>query len=269
MRRVVEYPGWEYARTVARAPRVDIIGGRFELPFADSANLIEMPIAPISVFRDYANANAWRVRYYLEVNKPDSAVYAARELLTLSLRVTQDARWIIDAFIGVRMAQQAQDQLERTYAVLRDPQRDTLLRVSRDAAVRAATSTRVSFAWPDDPARIAARWRQLANDTDRMRATRWEVASLLGLAVCTDARSLLRGPSQEVREALDTFLAREAIWASDSAVVDAIRAGPLRGLSETPRADESVSFRVVRATGALLGTPYIAACLRFMNSGYL
>jgi hypothetical protein len=267
MRGVTAYPGWEYWRAAARASALDIIGGRYELPFGEGGSVYDLPILPISVYRGYARANAWRVRYYLETNRPDSAVLAARELLSLGLRVTDDARTVIDGMLGTILAQEGRDQLERVYGVLRDPQRDTLLRTSREAALRAVTSAQyaVQFGNSEQLTRLVADWRRLATDPDRTRATRWEGAAMLGLSTCTDARSLLRGPSREVRETFDAFLAKEARWASDTAMLELIRTLPLRKPAAAPDADPRWAYRVAGAVGHLFGSPYIAGCLRVVG----
>lgn len=264
MKRVVEYPGREQMHTVVRAQHVDFTGGRFDLPFPETADVFAMPILPVSLYRDYGRANAYRVRYQLETGRGDSAVLAARELMTLGLRLTEDGQWIIESLIGMILANQGRNQLERTYAVLRDPQRDTLLRVTRDAAQQTAERRRSALdAESSGAARIIERLTRLSTDTTRLRSIRWESASLLGLVDCTDARSLLRGPSPAQHARFDAFVAAETRWASDTAMVDMMR-NRLRRTSPT-REDEGVAFRAVDALGALLGSPYLPACMRFLG----
>lgn len=264
MKRVAEYPGWEQLRTVARAQQVDFTGGRFELPFPETADVFAMPILPLSLYRDYGRANAYRVRYYLETGRGDSAVLAARELITLGLRLTEDGRWVIESLIGMILANQGRNQLERAYAVLRDPQRDTLLRVTRDAAQQTAERRRGRLE-PDgtSSARLVAYMEAVARDTLRLRSIRWEVTSLLGLSTCTDARSLLRGPSPAQRARFDAFVATETRWASDTAMVELMRDRPLR--TRMARGDDRLAYRVLDGVGALLGTPYLASCARFVG----
>ena len=263
MKRVAEYPGWEQMRTVVRGQHVDFTGGRFELPFPETADVFAMPIPPVSLYRDYGRANAYRVRYYLETGRGDSAVLAARELLTLGLRLTEDGRWVIESLIGMILANQGRNQLERAYAVLRDPQRDTLLRVTRDAAQRAAERrrSRADLDGMSSGPRIVAHLEGLARDTTRLRSIRWEATSLLSFSTCTEARSLLRGPSPVQRARFDAFVATETRWASDTAMVELMRDRPLR--TGQARADGRVVYRVVDAVGALLGTPYLSSCVRF------
>jgi hypothetical protein len=267
MRDVAAYPGWQYVRTVARAPAVDVIGGRFELPFGETGTAFDMPIASVSVYRGFARANAFRVRYYLETNRPDSAVLAAREVLSLGVRVAADARSVIEAMVGAIIAQEGRDQLERTYAVLRHPQRDTVLRVTRDAALRAADlrGGALQYLSNTDAARIVAGWRRIVGDADLMPAIRWDAAALLGLTTCTDARGILRGPSPEVRETFDAFLASSARWPSDSAMIQLMREGPQRRPSWASEEDARLGLRFAATVGSLLGTPYLAACVRFVG----
>jgi hypothetical protein len=265
MREVTAYPGWDLMRTVARASRVDLIGGRFELPFPEEADVFAMPIVPVLVYREYGSANAFRIRYYLETNRPDSAVLAARELLSVGLRLTEDARWAIESLLGMILANQGRNQLERVYGVLRDPQRDTLLRITRNAAQMANERRRSQWdREPDDAVRIVERLERLAMDTTRLRSIRWEAMSILGLTVCMDARSLLRGPSEAQRARFDGFVAAETRWASDTALIDMIRDRPLLG--SRPEGGESVAVRAADALGALLGTPYLATCSRYVGN---
>ncbi len=267
MRRVVEYPGWAYVRTAARAPHIDLIGGLVELPLADSGTAFDLPFSPVSSLRGYARANAFRVRYYLETNQRDSAVYAAREILSLGLGMAREARLTIDLLIGVSIAQEARSQLERTYGVLRDAQRDTLLRLSRDGAMRAAEMrTDASPSSVYDASRLTADWRSAVVSADRMRVVRWESAMLLGFSSCTNARGVLRGPDAETRAAFDTFMTAEARWASDSAVLQLIRDTPLRRPASASEADDPIAYRVARAVGTVLGTPYIAGCMRLAGA---
>lgn len=266
MREVTAYAGWREMAAVARAPRADFVGGRFELPFPENADVFAMPISSVAVYRDYGRANAYRVRYYLETNRPDSAVIAARELLSVGLRLADDARWAIESLIGMVLANQARNQLERTYAVLRDSQRDTLLRVTRDAAQQSNERRRSALdreSAQDNAARILDRFARLAADDTRLRSIRWEAMSILGFSVCTSPRSLLRGPSQEQRARFDAFVAAETQWASDTAMIELMRDRPLQ--SRQTDGDRRVAYRAVDVLAALLGSPYLSSCARFMG----
>lgn len=274
LERIARYEGWHQYAIVARAPALDNIAGRFVLPFTPLADAISLPLPRFVSLKEYGYANAGRIRYFLETNKPDSAVLAAREAVSFGLRMADDGRTLIETLIGVVIVGIARDELYRTYRAIGSPKADSVEAAWGAAAARVEDRTAAGDVPTSpliDPRAERARWIQVLTDSTTITGLRWEALTLLSLSVCTNARELFLGPNPDVLAAVTQMRERFAPFPSDSALIELFMMTPERmgrnRNSESPMmtSGEALSVRVTEFAGSLTGNDRIVGCMRFLT----
>ena len=82
---------WKDFDRVARAPAIDIVGGRFRLPFLPSATMWTMPIVQIPAFSSVADLAIRRAAYHLAIGQRDSAEAVLRSIVSLGIHLSANA----------------------------------------------------------------------------------------------------------------------------------------------------------------------------------
>lgn len=263
LERIAQYEGWAQFRTVARARSIDRVGALFVLPFTPKATGYTLPIPRFAGTRAYGFANAARIRHHLESAEPDSAVLAAREGISFGMRLMLEARTPIEALIGAAIVVVGGEQLERTYRALGHSAADSIAAARAVVAARRddraenamRTGTRINAA--DE----RARWIRVIRDSTQLPALRWEAALLLSTSVCSNAREMLLGPSEEITQSLASAEAQLARSASDSSLLDLYRTTPERlGRLGDAVNGQALLIRLARSVGWLLGNERIGGC---------
>ena len=128
---VATAPLWTQYDLIARAPAVDILGGRFVMPFPDDALIFQMPILRFAATKELAYAGVSRAAYHLAVGERAEAEAALRSIIGFGFAIIDNGTFVIDGLIGQVIVGIGRDALERFYTLTGDP---------RAAAVVAARS---------------------------------------------------------------------------------------------------------------------------------
>ncbi len=258
-------PVWPAYDLVARAPMVDVLGGRFLVPFPDNAQVALMPSPSFSASKELAYASVSRAAYYLAIGKPAEADAVLRGTIGFGFVFIDNATDMIDALIGRVIVGIGRQGLEDLYLATGDP---------RLADVRAGIDPGNLKPYPMRQATTTQELREnrIANAADRAlpRAVRLQNLYLLAQSVCTNPRELLLGPAQDVRDAFALGARELARFPSERALLDLMLQSPNRPVPSASMPDVG-PLRVLIGTATIASiitdNPRMAYCTRlpFMN----
>lgn len=261
LERLAHAPVWADVDVVARANAVDIIGGRFVLPFPDSVAAFEFPLIRFNATKEFAYASVSRAAYYLARHDRDSAELALKTIPSLGFALVDNGTSAIDQLIGAVIVGIGRDALIRFYTIANNPAA-TSLKVAADtlgprAVAMAAASAKAPL--PDRDALIAS-----VKDERLARGVRFEQLSQLALLPCTNVRELIAGPGQDVVETFAWARQHLARYPSEVAYIDLAS----RLLSHEFSIDENgpggLAVGVASLASAITGNRRFAACVSLM-----
>jgi hypothetical protein len=257
-------PVWREFDRAARAPVVDVVGGRFLLPFQPGASVWNMPLVQSGGLQSLAVIAYSRAAYHLAIGQRDSAEAVLRSIISLGVRVTDNAPTISDQFAGRELMTAGMWGLKQYYVLTHDP---------RAAAVNAGLSHGEPVGRGDFgslPTRDAATPEQArselirrASDPHESRGVRFASLELLSLAPCSNVRELLLGPRADIRDAFERAKRDLARYPSERAFIDLIAQSPnASSLSFDNVTSPTQQFMVGAATiaGAVLHNPRLTGC---------
>jgi len=260
LRTIAEAPIWRDVDRLASAPAVDIIGGRFVVPFRQDMSIFELPILSFADMKSLANAGVSRAAYYVATGQPARAEAALRTVLSYGFMLIDNGSNAIDGPVGRVIVGIGRDGLHQLYTITGDRQGFALTAPLSHSTGEVGRAPRATI----DVEAARQRILQQINDPAVPRTLRLEGLRQLTFATCGDVRGVLRGPSDEARGAFDEAARALARYPSERAYVDLVYAAvdqlPVGALSRgrTERAIMSAAI----ATSALLGNPRVAACTR-------
>jgi len=267
---VAEHPVWPLFEVVARAPAVDVLGGRFETPFPAGSDPFSLSIMSLTNNNQLIIANGLRAALFLAEGRRADAERMLRESIGFG-RALLTGPWMIDEVMGAATIARATSQLAAFYDAVGDPRADSLRAApqSADAAGRAVEGAARARALADDHrARERRRVAEIRDPTLRT-SERLERVSSLGLLQCTTLRGVFLGPSDEVTAVF--------AWARDSVARYESERELIRISAEVPASlagEGSVPSRrlvprawMLDAWGRLVGSPRIQGCARVL-AGY-
>jgi hypothetical protein len=267
---VAEHSVWPIFAVVARASEVDILGGRFALPFPAGTEPFALPIMSVTTNNQLTIANGLRASLYLADGRRADAERALREAIGFG-RALLTGPWMIDEVMGAATINRAVSLLIAYYDAVGDARADSLRAAPKFAAsaVRADEGEERVRALADD--RRARERRVVAEirDPNLRTSERLERLSLLGLLQCTTLRGVFLGPTAEVTAVF--------AWARDSVARYESERELIRISAEVPASlagEGRVSSRrlvprawMLDAWGRLTGSPRIQGCARVL-AGY-
>ena len=215
---VAHAPVWHTVETVGRARAVDIVGGRFVVPFPDDANLFEMPILKFAATKNLAYAGVSRAAYYLARNQKDSAEAALRAVTSLGFALADNGTLLIDQLIGAMIVGIGREALLQFYALTKNPAA-AVLKARLDSIDNAVTA-RATATGTAATTRTRGQMIALVNDPRMPRGLRFEYLNSLALLPCTSVRALITGPTQDVTTAFERARRELARYPSEVAQID-------------------------------------------------
>ena len=267
---VAEHPVWPLFALVARAPALDLLGGRFELPFPAGTDPFSIPILSISGNNQLVVANGLRASLLLAEGRRVEAERTLRESIGFG-RALLTGPWMIDEMMGVTAIGRAAVLLTAYYDAVGDPRADSLRAATQPAASSALAderAARASALADDHSARERRRVAEI-RDSNLRTSERLERLSSLGLLQCTTLRGVFLGPTDEVTAVF--------AWARDSVARYESERELIRISAEVPESlagEGSVPSRrlvprawLLDAWGRLLGSRRIQGCARVL-AGY-
>jgi hypothetical protein len=268
---VAHYAGWAAYRQVARAPRTDLAGARFVLPFPSDATPLAMPIIRVAALKAYAHANSSRAAYYLARGQRDSAETALREVVSFGFKLMDDGDFMIDNLMGSVIVGIAREDLIRFYNVTGNPA-GARLRARHDSALAARDAAEAERPTPGDGigdfgdlVTVRQSLIQVVRDPLMPRGVRMEMLDPLGAAPCTNAKELVFGLDRDIREtfafardSLARFPAERARVDLQAGATDRLGRAEQRGIGSQLLADAA------DLAGALLRNRRLPACARLL-----
>ncbi len=267
LRKLASAPAWRDFDRVARAPAMDVIGGRFKIPFTSAATVFELPMTNIGTVRDAAEAAVSRAAYHFAIGQRDSAEVILRSIVSFGFAMLDNGPGLAT---GRSVVSIGMEGLESFYTVTHDP---------RAAAVRAAQpnllpSRRQSTApAPADVRTVEAMRRELIrriDDPTELRLVRFHSLRELSMSSCTNVRELLLGQRADVDDAFARAKRDLARYPSEQAFIDLMRRPPT---ASTLYANDPMNplqrFLVGASTiaGAALHNPRLAECAMITING--
>jgi len=267
---------WPFFATVARAPAVDLLGGRFKIPFPDSANSFDLPVMRFAGTKELAYAAASRAAWFLARGQRDSAETSLREVISFGFALKDGGSTSIDALVGGVIVGIGRSNLDQLYT-LTGNRLGNRLRARWDSATTvaeevAAVAARADEAGSRPPASTEALRSQVldaAGDARNTRSIRMEMLGALGMSPCTNLRELVFGPNTDVEDVFADARKRLARFASDSALIDMLLVGPERvrfiNLDwATPGLAQRMVMGASDVTGAVLANRRLPGCARLL-----
>ncbi len=257
-------PVWEQYATVARAPRMDLAGAMYVIPFPAGSSPFAIPITRFAATKEVAYASVARAALDLANNRPKDAELALREIVSNGFRLVDDGNSLIDQLIGVVVIGIGRSGLEQLYQVTNDPEL---------ARLRAATTAldKAEKAAPAESAGDLGSLPAAIADSTRSRGLRMELTLMSSLTVCTSVRDLMFGPPGSLESAQAT--ARRQLVRSDAEgalfdlnvhAVDHPSPGMLRDVS-TGIGPRTIIW-IAKIPSFLLHNPRIVNCAALVTS---
>jgi hypothetical protein len=264
LRAVAESPVWRDFDRVASAPQVDMIGGKFVLPFRDDAFALGMPTMRYADTKLLANAGVMRAAYYAATGQPERAEAALRAVVSFGFAMIDNGNTLLDALIGRAVVDIGHYGLLQWYELSHD---------ARAAALAApfpkAQRTRGSIGRPEiDVEAVRARLLADATNPRAPRTLRLESLRQLSFSTCGSARGMLFGQSADVDAAFDDARKTLARYPSERAFIDLLYEAPARvpeGIIARSLSDRLI-VGAATVTGMLLDNPRVASCTRILRS---
>ena len=237
LERIAHDPVWRTVDTVARARSVDFVGGRFVLPFSESASPFGMPTPFVGRAKSLAYATPLRAAYYMARGQRDSAEVAIRTSISFGFAMSDNGATLTDQLVGIVLVGIGRDALLQYYALTNNP-RAKQLKVRLDSITAQFASvdsvpnlgrTRAMYTERDemlDPQRARVLLRAIVLDRTQSRALRFELLHSLAFAPCTNPREMLFGHAEDIESVFAVAQRELARYPSERALVDLIRNSP-------------------------------------------
>lgn len=263
LRALATAPVWRQYDLVARAPAVDIIGGRFKTPFRPDVYSEMLPLASYNELKELAYASVSRAAYHMVLGQRDSAESVLRSVVSFGFMLIDNSSNVLDELIGRVIVGIGRDALQRFYVIEHDPRASmTALRAPpRDVAgSNSPTIERVSA--EESRRRLIAR---LDNPAVPL-GERFEVLRMLSASPCTNVRELMFGPRADVTEAIARARRTVARYPSERALVDLMGRMPAPPYGD-PSFNPFLSLPISAATisGVALHNPRLASCMLVLS----
>ena len=209
MRQAAAHPAHAEFHTLARAALVDIVSGRWVLPFPDTMTFQDLPWPRFQAYRTAGLAQISKAAVEVADGDYDAAEQTLEELISTGFLIIDQGPTLIDNLMGVVLVNMGGDALTAYYRrVGRDRDGDAL-EWAREAALRAAKKARAGVI-PEDIHSLLQGVPDLIQEEDALRGLRWEYfATFNMLAPCINLHKMVFGPDETYDEWRDD--AREAL----------------------------------------------------------
>ncbi|HYW30548.1 MAG TPA: hypothetical protein VE869_03500 [Gemmatimonas sp.] len=257
---------WADFDMVASAPRVDVIGGQYVLPFRTDAFAPFMPSTRGADIKALANAGVSRAAHYVVIGELARAEAALQSVVGYGFMMIDNGTNALDAIVGQKVVDIGRDGLHQLYAITGNARGLALSqplpkRTSRLGAASGGNSGREA----DGDVGPAALIADVRNT--RLPATlRYESLGLIPFGTCSSIRGMLLGTSEEERATFDAARSSIARFPSEQAYVTLLEESMVRMPAGDSGANVSLSERLAIGAATVVGTvlqnPRIVACTR-------
>lgn len=259
---VADAPIWREVERLASAPAVDVIGGRFVLPFRADATAWAMPVLRFNDTKRLAYAGVSRAAYYVATGQPLKAEAALKTVVSYGFVLVDNGSHTMDALIGRVIIGIGQNGLHQLYTLTGDARGMALTAPFANVVGR----TIAPIGGDLDADAALARLLRDARDPTMPRTVRLEALHQLSVASCSSVRGMVFGPSDAVQDAFAQARGDLARYPSERAYLD-LMYGTVDRTTDLPwrisRSDMLV-MGAASATSAVLGNPRVASCTRIV-----
>lgn len=264
LRTLATAPVWHEFDLVARAPAVDMIGGRLVVPFGNGASIEQFPMPQLKTVRELSDAAVSRAAYFMARGERDSAETVLRSIISFGFAFVDNGTTRLDELVGAMIVGTGRDALQRFYLLEHDP-RASLAALAPPARVGATARVRTVMSADEARHQFLAR----IEDPAVPLGERFEGLRFLSMASCTNAREMLFGPRADVTDVLARARRTVARYPSERALLD-LRSGVFDQTSVGRATNPLQSFAVSAASisGAVLHNPRLAGCTLLLSSNW-
>jgi hypothetical protein len=200
LRQAALHPAHAELRLLARTGLIDVVSGRWVLPFPDTMTFQDLPWPRFPAFRTAGLAAVARASVEVSGGQPDAAEATLRDLLSTGFLLIDQGPTLIDNLMGVVMVNLAGDALEAFYARVGRPAEAEALGLARAAAAEAARKARAGLL-PEDIHSLLQGVPDLVESEGALRGLRWEYfATFNMLAPCINLHKMVFGPDEAYGE---------------------------------------------------------------------
>lgn len=195
LRQAAQHPAQAEFELLARAGLVDVVGGRWVLPFPDSTTFQDL-WTPFPAFRTAGLARVAKAAVEVSDGQPEEAEATLRELISTGFLLIDQGPTMLDNLMGVILANMGGDALEAFYRRTGQPTLADELAWARESALSAARKARAGLI-PEDIHALLQGIPDLVETEDALRGLRWEYfATFNTLAPCINLHKMVFGPDQ-------------------------------------------------------------------------
>jgi hypothetical protein len=259
LKMIATAPQWHDWDIVSRAPRLDLVGARFESPFGPDAALYAMPIIRFGATKEFAYAAVSRAAWHLSEGRRDSAEAVLRAIVSQGFALSDNATGAIDQLIGNVVVGIGRDALVRFYALTKDP-RGPAIEAATERARKRQGPPAAQISVRDFNKRVGA-INEAITSPDLGRGLRLEMIGQRAQVACGDARELVFGYRAETQAVFDKARAELGRYASERALIDLYQnatTAPVGSWAGAPRAVAAFD-----AVGRIYFNPRLATCAVF------
>lgn len=200
LRQAANNPAHEEFTLLARARLVDVVSGRWKLPFPDSLDFQSLPWPRFAAFRTAGLAQVARAAVLLDQGHPAQAQETIRELISTGFLLMDQGPTLIDNLMGVVLANMGGDALEALYRRTGHTQEADALAWARKVAKTAARKARAGNG-AEDIHSLLQGIPKLVEQSDALRGLRWEYfATFNMLAPCINLHKMVFGPDETYQD---------------------------------------------------------------------
>jgi hypothetical protein len=265
LRALATSPGWRDFDLVARAPAVDIIGGRFRIPFGSDAFPEQRPLPSFKASREFAYAAVARAAHYMAVGQRDSAETVLRSIVSYGFAMIDNGSTPIEGVIGAVIVGVGRDALQRFYVIQHDP------RASLPALAPLPPATvSASRAGPHPSTEELRRLllKRIENPAVPL-SERFDGLRSLSVVSCTNVRELIFGPRTDVAEVIGRARRTVARYPSERALVDLdTRLPSLSRDHGTLTPFQSLATSAASVAGLVTHNPRLTTCTRILSGNW-
>jgi hypothetical protein len=200
LRQAATHPAHDEFHLLARAELVDVVSGRWTLPFPDSLTFQELPWPRFQAFRVAGLAQVAKAAVEASNGDSGQAEETLRELISTGFLLVDQGPTLLDNLIGVELTRMGADALEGYYELRGDPESAESLAWARNGALAAARKSRAGLI-PEDARALLQGVPDLVENDEALRGLRWEYfATFNMLAPCINLQKMVFGPDDTYDE---------------------------------------------------------------------
>jgi hypothetical protein len=195
LRQAATHPAQAEFELLARAEFVDVVGGRWALPFPDSTTFQDL-WPPFSELRTAGLARVALAAVEVSDGQTAEAEATLRELISTGFLLIDQGPTLLDNLMGVVLANMGGDALEAYYLRVGQTTLAEELAWARASALSSAQKARAGLI-PEDIHSLLQGIPDLVETEGALRGLRWEYfATFNTLAPCINLHKMVFGPDQ-------------------------------------------------------------------------